>query len=418
MKARILENLKHVQDASRQLALLPPETADRVILDLAGRLIAQSGEVLRENAADLERMPPDDPRYDRLRLTVPRLEAIAGDLRQVARLASPLGRMLEERTLPNGLQLRKISVPLGVVGIVYEARPNVTVDAFALCLKSGNACVLKGGSDARQSNRAILALIRQALESCGLPADAAYLLPPDRQSAEIMLEAVGLIDVVIPRGGQALIDTVRRLARVPVIETGAGIVHTYLDRSADLEKARRIIFNAKTRRPSVCNALDCLIVHRERLDDLPFLAEPLGASRVTLYTDLPAFRALSGSYPPELLQPAAPEHFGTEFLSLQMAVRTVSGLQEALEHIARYSSRHSEAVLAEDPEVVEQFLQAVDAAAVYANTSTAFTDGAQFGMGAEIGISTQKLHARGPLALPELTSYKWLIRGDGQVRPA
>jgi glutamate-5-semialdehyde dehydrogenase len=362
-------------------------------------------------------MDPGDPMVDRLLLNASRLDAIAADIRNVASLPSPLDTLLESRVLPNGLNLKKVTVPIGVIGIIYEARPNVTFDVFALCLKSGNATVLKGGSDAMYSNIAIVELIHSVLKEHGINPDTIYLLPAEREAAAVMLNAVGYIDMIIPRGSQKLIDFVRDNAKVPVIETGAGIVHTYFDKSGDLDLGKQIIFNAKTRRPSVCNALDTLVIHRDRLSELPTLVEPLQEKQVVLFADEAAFQALQGSYPDDLLHRAEPEHFGTEFLSLKMSVKTVSSLDEALEHIAHYSSRHSEAIIATDPETTATFLKRVDAAVVYANTSTAFTDGAQFGLGAEIGISTQKLHARGPMALKELTTYKWIIEGNGQVRP-
>jgi len=326
--------------------------------------------------------------------------------------------VLEERTLPNGLELKKVSVPLGVIGIIYESRPNVTFDVFALCLKSGNATVLKGGSDAAYSNIAIVNLIQTVIRDRGLDPDMIYLLPAEREAAHILLNAVGYIDVIIPRGSQALIDFARKHSTVPVIETGAGIVHTYFDQSGDLAMGRDIVFNAKTRRPSVCNALDTLIVHESRIDDLPVLVVPLEEKNVQIFADEPAYYKLLGRYPDELLEMASPEHFGTEFLSLKMSIKTVGSLEEALNHIARHSSKHSEAIIASDQTTIDAFMKQVDAAAVYANTSTAFTDGAQFGLGAEIGISTQKLHARGPMALKELCSYKWLVTGQGQVRTA
>ncbi len=414
----IVERLKAVQKASRRIVALDTEAINGMLRELADRIPGAAGSILAANREDLERMDPADPRYDRLLLNEARLEAIASDIRNVAALPSPLDQVLEERTLPNGLGLKKVTVPLGVVGIIYESRPNVTFDVFSLCLKSGNATVLKGGSDAASSNVAIVELIRQVLADRGLDPDMLYLLPAEREAAHIMLNAVGFIDVIIPRGSQQLIDFARKHSTVPVIETGAGIVHTYFDRSGDLEKGKAIVFNAKTRRPSVCNALDTLIVHSDRLEDLPALVEPLKEKRVKLYADEQAFFTLSGRYPEELLDMASPEHFGTEFLSLKLSVRTVDSLEEALEHIAHHSSKHSEAVIAEEQPVIDTFMKRVDAAAVYANTSTAFTDGAQFGLGAEIGISTQKLHARGPMALKELCSYKWLINGNGQVRPA
>ncbi len=387
-----------------------------VLEALAAETVAQTARLLEENQKDLDRMDPANPNYDRLKLTEARISDIAKDIINVSKLENPLGHILSEKTLPNGLNVSKISVPLGVVGVIYEARPNVTFDVFALCFKTGNICILKGGSDAAYSNQAIIEVIHKVLTAHNIDVNVAVLLPKEREAAEALMQAVGFVDVIIPRGSQGLINSVRQNSKVPVIETGAGIVHTYFDESADLEKGTAIIFNAKTRRVSVCNALDCLIVHASRLDDLPELGEPLGKAGVTLYADELAYIALKESYPHHLLNQAEPEHFGTEFLSMKMAIKTVNNLQQALDHIATYSSKHSEAIITEDEKNMEIFLNRVDAAAVYVNTSTAFTDGAQFGLGAEIGISTQKLHARGPMALQELTSYKWLVKGNGQVR--
>ena len=417
MKETITKQLGAVLQASREIITLTDEAINRLLCDLADRIPAHQEAILTANKKDVERMDPADPMVDRLLLNPARLKAIAADIRNVASLTSPLDVVLEERMLQNGLGLKKVTVPIGVIGIIYEARPNVTFDVFALCLKSGNATVLKGGSDAMYSNIAIVELIHSVLKEHGINPDTIYLLPAEREAAAIMLNAVGYIDMIIPRGSQKLIDFVRDNAKVPVIETGAGIVHTYFDKSGDLELGKQVIFNAKTRRPSVCNALDTLIIHRNRLGDLPALVEPLLEKQVLLFADEAAFAALHGHYPDALLQLADPEHFGTEFLSLKMSVKTVSSLEEALEHIAHYSSRHSEAIIATDAATTATFLKRVDAAVVYANTSTAFTDGAQFGLGAEIGISTQKLHARGPMALKELTTYKWIIEGNGQVRP-
>lgn len=417
MQNAIDNNLQKVRQASRKLCTLPDDTINTILDDLADRIPGRNQTILEANKKDLDRMNPDDPKYDRLLLNPSRLEAIANDIRNVASLPTPIGRILEKRTLPNGLQLKKTTVPLGVIGIIYESRPNVTFDVFSLCLKSGNATVLKGGSDAMYSNIAIVELIHDVLDKHGIDTNTLYLLPAEREAAEIMLNAVGYIDVIIPRGSQKLIDFARKKSTVPVIETGAGIVHTYFDKSGDPQKAKEIVFNAKTRRPSVCNALDTFIIHRERLDDLAFITEPLAEKKVIIFADADAYPALLGRYPSELLQKAEATHFGTEFLSLKMSVKTVDDFDEAVDHINRYSSMHSEAVIASDPAVKEKFIKRVDAAVVYANTSTAFTDGAQFGLGAEIGISTQKLHARGPMALQELTSYKWVIEGEGQIRP-
>lgn len=405
-----------VKRAGRDALRLQSDSINTTLRAVADAAVAQTDRILAENQRDLNRMDPDNPKYDRLKLTPSRIESIASDIRNVADLPSPLGKTLEERTLPNGLQLIKQSVPLGVVGVIYEARPNVTFDVFSLCLKAGNVCVLKGGSDAEYSNLAIVGIIHEVLREQNLNEHLLTLLPASREATQALLAAVDTVDVIIPRGSQNLINYVRENARVPVIETGAGIVHTYFDVSGDLEKGQKIVFNAKTRRVSVCNALDCLIVHRDRLADLPALTERLATQEVEIFADEPSYEVLSGKYPASLLHPASSEHFGTEFLSYRMAIKTVNSLEDALDHIAQYSSRHSEAIVAEDEATVQHYMQSVDAAAVYANTSTAYTDGAQFGMGAEIGISTQKLHARGPMALPELTSYKWMIYGQGQVR--
>ncbi len=412
-----LENtFRTVQTASRKLSLLAEDDINRALLMLADAAEADIAAILEANAKDLARMPESDPRYDRLKLTEQRIRDIASDIRNVAKLPSPLGAVLEERTVKSGLQLKKISVPLGVIGVIYEARPNVTFDVFSLCLKSGNACILKGGSDADDSNRHIHQLIQRVLTEAGIDRNIVALLPADREATAQLLQAVGYVDILIPRGSQNLINFVRDNAKVPVIETGAGIVHTYFDASGDLAKGSDIVFNAKTRRVSVCNALDCLIIHSSRLNDLASLVGKLADKNVAVYADERSFSTLKDRYPSNLLQPAAPEHYGTEFLDYKMSIRTVDSLDEALEHIHAHSSKHSEAIIAEDEKVVDSFLRAVDAAAVYANASTAFTDGAQFGLGAEIGISTQKLHARGPMALRELTSYKWIVRGDGTVR--
>lgn len=411
----ILADLQLTRQAARKLNQLSQADVNTILNRLADECIAQIPALLAANLQDLERMDPADPKYDRLLLNPQRLQDIAQDIRKVAQLPSPLDRVLEEKTLPNGLQLQKISVPMGLIGIVYESRPNVTFDVFALCLKSGNAAVLKGSRDAHFSNLAIVDLIKNILADYGL-AQAVYLAPSEREALLPILTANQYIDLVIPRGSQGLIDFVRKNATVPVIETGAGIVHTYFDSSGDLAKGSAIVKNAKTRRVSVCNALDTLIIHQSRLSDLAQMLQPLAEYQVELFADEAALAQLQGHYPAELLSLATAEHFGTEFLSYKMSVKTVANLQEALDHIDRYSSRHSETIVAEDTATQEQFLRNVDAAVVYANASTAFTDGAQFGMGAEIGISTQKLHARGPMALPELTSYKWVVRGNGQVR--
>lgn len=402
--------------ASRQLISLDDKVINCVLSDIADTLLSRQTEVLAANMEDLKRMDPANPKYDRLKLTAERLRGIAEDMKNVASLPSPLGKLLSEVTRPNGMVIQKISVPFGVIGVIYEARPNVTFDVFSLCFKSGNVCVLKGGSDADLSNRALVTIIHKTLVKHDINPAICTLLPPDREATSELLNAVGLVDLIIPRGSSSLINFVRDHARVPVIETGAGICHAYFDQEGNKEKGQEIIHNAKTRRVSVCNALDCLLIHQDRLADLSYICQKLSDSSVTIYADKLAFEALKGQYPEPLLQPATAESFGTEFLDYKMAIRTVSSLEEALEHIAIYSSKHSECIISESQEAIHYFQQRVDAACVYANVSTAFTDGAQFGFGAEIGISTQKLHARGPMALPELTTYKYIIRGSGQTR--
>ncbi len=412
----IEQALEKLRVSSRKMAQVPATDIAAILHQIADLTLARTPHLLAQNALDLARMDPADPKYDRLQLTEKRLADIAADLRRVGELPSPLGRVLETRERPNGLKLQKVSVPLGVLGIVYESRPNVTFDVVALCLRSGNAVALKGSRDAHDSNIAIVALIHEVLAGYGL-AEAVYLAPSPREALADILRADRYIDAIIPRGSQGLIDYVRANATVPVIETGAGIVHAYFDESGDLRKGGDIVENSKARRVSVCNALDCLLVHRNRLADLPGLLAPLGEKHhCRVFADPETLAALQGHYPADLLAAAAPEHFGTEFLSMQMAVRAVSGLDEALDYLAVHSSKHSETIIAEDTAVAEAFLAGVDAAVVYANASTAFTDGGEFGFGAEIGISTQKLHARGPMGLPELTSYKWVVRGNGQIR--
>ena len=407
---------KAARQAGTLLAETETERLGRTLMHAAQLLRTHTPRLLEANARDLEAMAPDSPLRDRLRLTPERIAAIADDMKVVAHLPSPQGEELERRTRPNGMTIVKRRVPFGVVGMICEARPNVTADIFSLCIKTGNACVLKGGGDARHSNEAIAALLHEALRSEGIDEHAFTLLPSDHASVGALLNAVGYVDVVIPRGGAGLIRFVRENARVPVIETGAGIVHTYFDRDGDLAKGRAVVCNAKTRRVSVCNALDCLVVHRSRLGELAELCDPMAAARVTIYADAEAYAALAGRYPASLLRPAEEKHFGTEFLDYKLAVKTVGSLDEALAHIERYSSRHSEAIVTENAETARLFTQRTDAACVYVNVSTAFTDGGQFGFGAEVGISTQKLHARGPMGLPELTTYKYVVSGDGQTR--
>jgi len=410
------EGLARAREASRELAGCDDSRIRAVLESLAGRTLAAENEILEANLKDLARMPQDDPKYDRLLLNPERLAEIAHDLRSVAALPAPVGEVLQTRRLDNGLELSKVRVPMGVIAVIFESRPNVTFDVFALCLKTLNACVLKGSSDAHDTNKVVVGLMHDVLAEHGLSPDSVFLAPPEREWLPHILQAVGYIDLAIPRGSKGLIDFVRDNASIPVIETGAGIVHTYVDASADLQAAKAIITNAKTRRVSVCNALDTLLLHRDLLPALPELMREMGENfEVEVFADSLAYEALENHYAGTLNR-ASEEHFGQEFLSMRMSIKTVADPGEALDHIHRYSSRHSEAIVAQDPAIIELFLNRVDAAVVYANASTAFTDGAQFGMGAEIGISTQKLHARGPMALPELTSYKWVVRGTGQVR--
>lgn len=409
------DTIINARKAVKSLIGVSDARRSEVLLKLTDAIVASKDELLSANAADLALMDPANPLYDRLKLTGERLEGIAADMRKVAALPSPLGRILAERTLPNGLRLRKVSVPFGVIGVVYEARPNVTFDVFSLCFRSGNVTLLKGGRDADNSNRAAVALIRRVLASEGVSADAVNLLPATHEAVGELLGATGYVDLVIPRGSRRLIDFVRDNAKVPCIETGAGVVNTYFDASADLQKGVRIVTNGKTRRVSVCNALDCLIVHSSRLADLPELVGQM--PQVTLYADARAFAALDGKFPADKLQHAGPDSFGTEYMDYKMAVRTVDSLDEAISHIDSYGSGHSEAIITEDKAAAARFQAEIDAACVYVNAPTSFTDGAQFGLGAEIGISTQKLGARGPMGLEEITSYKWLIEGEGQTRP-
>ena len=412
----MLPQFRIAKDASRSLALITDEKRNEILLAVADAIMDNEKEILEANAKDLGRMDKENPLYDRLQLTPKRLADIAGDMRNVAALPSPLGKVISEKTLPNGLELKKVSVPFGVIGMVFEARPNVAFDVFSLCFKSGNACVLKGGRDADDSNKAIVALIKSVIAQAGCDDGCVELLPATHEATAEMLSAVGYIDVCIPRGGRKLIDFVRDNAKVPVIETGAGVVHAYLDKDADFNMAARIIINAKTRRVSVCNALDCLIVHKDRLADLPTLGMLLMPYNVKIYADPGAYGFLNKSYPDNLLAQATDTSFGTEFMDYAMAIKTVNNIDEAIEHISRYGSGHSECIITNDSAAAEQFQKQVDAACVYWNAPTSFTDGAQFGLGAEIGISTQKLGPRGPMALEEITTFKWLIKGNGQIR--
>lgn len=401
------------KDASRTIASISDERRSEILRAVANAIMANADSLLEANARDLQRMEQSNPLYDRLQLTTSRLEYIASDMRHVAELSSPLGHITCDHTLDNGLRLRRISVPFGVIGMVYEARPNVSFDVFSLCFKSGNACVLKGGKDADDSNRCIVELIKSVLTEYGVNPDVINLLPATHEATAEMLNAVGYIDLCIPRGGKKLIEFVRDNARVPVIETGAGVVHTYFDKDGDLEKGKAIINNAKTRRVSVCNALDCLIIHSSRIDDLKELVSPM-MGHVEPYCDSRAASMLHGAI---LCDDDDETVFGREWMDYKLSIRVVDTLDQALEHIRKYSSGHSEAIVTENEDTARIFQQEVDAACVYVNAPTSFTDGAQFGLGAEIGISTQKLGPRGPMALNEMTTYKWLINGNGQTRP-
>ena len=391
------ETFKSVKRASKTLALLSDEQRNEILLAVADAIINNKVRILRANAEDLAKMEKSNPLYDRLQLTESRLEGIASDMRNVATLPSPLGHITKQKTLPNGLRLCRVSVPFGVIGMIYEARPNVTFDVFSLCFKSGNACILKGGKDADCSNREEVALIHEVLEKFGVSKDVVALLPATHDATGEMLNAVGYVDLCIPRGGRKLIDFVRDTARIPVIETGAGVVHVYFDKDGDLDKGRAIINNAKTRRVSVCNALDTLLIHKDREADLAALLAPMEGKVEFFFND--------------------ESRYDTEFMDYKMNVVTVGSLDEALAHIDQHGSGHSEAIVTENEEAARKFQSHVDAACVYWNAPTSFTDGAQFGLGAEIGISTQKLGPRGPMALEEITTYKWLIEGEGQVRP-
>ena len=412
----ITNQLKAVKETSHRLKLLTKIQRKEVLLNLAAHLRKASHKIIVENKKDLLLMEKEDPQYDRLLLSEERINAIADDVELIASLPDPLGSIIDEQLRPNGLRIQKVSVPLGVVAVIYESRPNVTIDVFSLCFKTGNACVLKGGKEAYHSNKYLVSLIHQSLQEHDISKSSVYLLPPEREATHQLLNATELVDVCIPRGSQSLIQFVREHAKIPVIETGAGIVHIYFDSSGDIEKGRLIINNAKTRRVSVCNALDTLVIDEKSLANLHFLVELLAAKNVEIYADDLSYKTLESVYPQPLLHQASPNDFGHEFLSYKMAIKTVSSVEDAVDHIMEYTSGHSEAIIAEAPLVVTYFLDHVDAAAVYVNASTAFTDGGQFGMGAEIGISTQKLHARCPMGLAALTSYKWLIFGDGQIR--
>ena len=400
--------------ASRAINTLDTATKNKVLADVADAVEKYIPVLLTANSLDLARMDRTDPKYDRLQLTEARLRGIAGDMRAVAALPSPLGVTLSEAVRPNGMVIRKVSVPFGVIGIIYEARPNVTFDVFSLCFKAGSACLLKGGGDAADTNAAAVAIIRQVLIDNDIDPCSVTLLPSSHDATAEMMRSPEYVDLIIPRGGRTLIDFVRRHSLVPVIETGAGVCHTYVHSSGRLDIARDIVLNAKTRRVSVCNALDSLVIDRSRLSDLAAICEPLAEHEVEIFADAEAYEALRGAYP--RLKRASAEDFGREWLDYKMSIATVANLDDAIRFISDRTSHHSEAIVATDAEAIARFQREIDAACVYANVSTAFTDGGQFGFGAEIGISTQKLHARGPMALPEITTYKYLITVDGQTR--
>ncbi|WP_165044558.1 glutamate-5-semialdehyde dehydrogenase [Dysgonomonas sp. ZJ709] len=405
-----------VAEASRSLNLLEEKEINAILEAIAKETESKMHYILSENLKDLQRMDISNPKYDRLLLNEQRISDIVKDIRNVISLPSPIGKQLMEKTLPNGLNITKKTVPFGVVGIIYEARPNVSFDVFSLCFKSGNACILKGGSDARFSNEAIIDIIRNVLDEHDVNPNVCTLLPNDRGATDELLKARDYVDLIIPRGGKELINFVRDNSRIPVIETGAGVCHTYFHKEGDVKKGKDIITNAKTRKVSVCNSLDCLVIDKDRLEDLPMLCEDLEKKNVIIYADKYSFDALFQFYSFDLLKKADDDSFGTEFLDYKMAIKTVSGIEDAIKHITAYSSKHSEAIVSEDKNAIKLFEAMIDAACIYANASTAFTDGSQLGLGAEIGISTQKMHARGPMALDELCTYKWIIEGDGQIR--
>ena len=413
----MIENtLELLKNASYSLPFLKENQINGVLNKVADTIEKESDSLIRANSLDLARMEKSNPMYDRLLLTPERLKGIADDMRHVSQLTSPVGKVIDERVRPNGMKLTRVRVPFGVIGVIYEARPNVSLDVFSLCFKSRNACALKGGSDAYESNKAIVDLIHRVLEQEGVDPHVVELLPAGHEAAQELMRAVGMVDLLIPRGSARLIKSVREQAQIPCIETGAGVCHTYFDKDGDIKKGADIIFNSKTRRPSVCNTLDSLVIHAERLNDLPELCIRMAAKNVVIEADEQSYAALDGKYPAELLEHATDDSFGKEFLAYRMSIKTVSSFDEALLHIRRYTSHHSECIVTEDADHGRMFQQYIDAACVYVNVSTAFTDGGQFGLGAEIGISTQKMHARGPMGLEEITTYKWLINGDGQTR--
>lgn len=412
----IIPLLEEVKGASKEVIRLSNAQKNNLLLSLADLLLENQAQIIQENKKDLDKMSDDNPKKDRLLLNEARVKDLANSLHDVVKLEDPTGKILSDQTMENGLHIQKVSVPMGVVGVIYEARPNVTIDVAALCFKAGNAVVLRGGSDAEFTNEILVKLIHKSLEKNGISKEVIQLLPIDRKHVQELLEAVKYVDIIIPRGSQQLIDFVRANSKVPTIETGAGVCHTYVEASANLENAARIVVNAKTQRPSVCNALDTILVDKKVAKEfLPKLIPGFIPFEVEVFADELSYSILKeANYP--WLQKAKPENFGMEYLSQKCSVKCVEGLEEALQHILQYSSKHSEAIISENAAFIERFLNEVDAAAVYSNASTRFTDGGCFGLGAEIGISTQKLHARGPFALEKLTTEKWIVKGTGQTR--
>lgn len=410
----VIDMIARTHKAKTSIQRASEEQIHKILHDLSKEMVAAAAELIAANKLDLSKQAPDNPKNDRLMLNEQRIKSIAASLVKVAALPDPTGKVLEKRTLPNGLNLQKIAVPLGVVGAIYESRPNVTFDIAALCLRSRNACVLKGSSDAEKTNEVALKVIKKALQQNNIDPDVVTLLPPAREVVEEMFTAIKYLDVIIPRGSDSLIQYVRKHSLVPVIETGAGVCHVYVETNADIDKAVNIVVNAKTSRPSVCNAADAILVDKQIAGDfLGRLRPEFEKFDVEIFADDPSYRLLDG-YPH--LQKAKPEHFGQEFLSMKCAVKVVNGIDEALDHIDQYSTKHSEAIVSENKSACDRFIREVDAAVVYTNASTRFTDGEEFGLGAEIGISTQKLHARGPFALEKLVTEKWVIEGNGQTR--
>ncbi|MFD1631974.1 glutamate-5-semialdehyde dehydrogenase [Pseudopedobacter beijingensis] len=408
--------LKSASEATRVVKNLSSVQKEEILKDLADELVKNTDLIIAENAKDLVKMDDSDPKKDRLLLNAERINGLAESIREVAVLEDPTLQVLSEKTLKNGLKVQKKSVPLGVVGVIYESRPNVTIDVASLCIRSGNVCVLRGGSDAFYTNICLVNIIKEVLKKHGVSEEIVQLLPVDRAFVGELLTATKYVDIIIPRGSQQLIDFVRSNAKVPVIETGAGVCHTYVEETADLDSAADIITNAKVTRPSVCNSLDTILVDRKVAADLLNKVAPkLAEFEVEIFADEEAYKILNKEgY--KLLQKAAEDDFGREFLSLKCSVKVVDGVDEAIEHITEHSSKHSEAIISKDAAKIEKFMNDIDAAAVYSNASTRFTDGGEFGLGAEIGISTQKLHARGPFALEKLVTEKWFVTGDGQIR--